>query len=176
MLQVASISGAGGGTGPMLPAMRASPVPPLYRAMVLELERRRLAVGISMERMSELMGTAERSYAKMMHPETSSGRMVQWPTMQAVVDVLYCDGMLVRLMPMRAGSTHEWNAVQSTEGTRRLIKAEAARWDAKMRREAMAAICREGGKARAAKMTAKQRSDSARHAAKARWAKVRAAA
>jgi hypothetical protein len=40
-------------------------------------------------------------------------------------------------------------------------------------REAAAAFGKEGGKARAKNMTAQQRKDGARKAAKARWAKVK---
>jgi hypothetical protein len=144
--------------------------------MVLELERRRLAVGISMERMSELMGTAERSYAKLLYPETSSGRMAQWPTMQSAVDVLYCDGLIVRLVPVLGRLSTEAVGVRTTEGTRRLIKAEAARWDAKMQRQVLSDFGRRGGVARAASLSAARRKAIARKAAKARWAKVRAAA
>lgn len=76
---------------------RVIAVPPIYRAIMLEIERRRLAVGISMDRMSELMGAAERSYAKMLYPDTPSGRMAQWNTLQSALDVLFCDGYDLRL-------------------------------------------------------------------------------
>jgi hypothetical protein len=129
-----------------------------------------------MERMSDLMGTAERSYAKMLYPETSSGRMAQWGTLQSALDVLYCDGCIVRIQPMRGTGKHEALGVRTTEGTRRLIKAEAIRWDARMRREVLAGLSSMGGHARAASMTPGQRSRIASKAAKARWAKARAAA
>lgn len=150
------------------------PIPPIYNAMVLEVERRRLAVGISMDRMSELMGTAERSYSKMIYPDTSSGRMAQWATLQSALDVLFCDGFDLRMNVHRqmpsAVSTPA--SVRTTEGTKRLIKAEAATWSRPIRRELMIELGRKGGQKRR-DMPPARRSEIARNAANARWAKVK---
>jgi hypothetical protein len=70
---------------------------PVYRAIVLELERRRIALGMSMERLSEVAGLADRAYSKMVHPEGRGGRVAQWQTLQRVVDALFPDGVDVAI-------------------------------------------------------------------------------
>jgi hypothetical protein len=138
---------------------------PIYLAIIVEVERRRMQVGISMERMSELMGTAERSYAKMLYPDTPSGRCATWPTLQAAIDVLFCDGFDLRLSAGRS------RAPRTTEGTKRLIRAEAAHWSAPAMRQRMADMGRKGGAARAASLSAQQRREMGLRGAAARWAK-----
>lgn len=154
---------------------RVIPVPPIYRAILLEVERRRLAVGISMDRMSELMGAAERSYAKMLYPETPSGRMAQWGTLQSALDVLFCDGYDLRIDIARLVRTTVGipaPGVRTTEGTKRKIKAEAATWDRRIRRELMKELSLMAAQAR--KLIPEwKRSQLARQAARARWRKVR---
>jgi hypothetical protein len=70
---------------------------PVYRAIVVELERRRIALGMSMERLSEVAGLADRAYSKMVHPEGRGGRVAQWQTLQRVVDALFPDGVDVAI-------------------------------------------------------------------------------
>lgn len=111
----------------------AKAVTPLYCALVLEIERRRQAAGITMEMMSELMGTAERSYAKMLYPDTPSGRMASWDTMQRAIDVLFCDGFDVEIRRAPGEPL-------TTAGTRRKIRESAAHYDDKALREHMRAI------------------------------------
>jgi len=159
----------------MAPPKRMS-IPPVYRAITLELERRRIAVGISQDRMSELMGTAERSYAKMLHPETSSGRMVRWETLQSAVDVLFCDGYELRIKVFRPcvlATASSGPGVLTTEGTKRKIKAEAATWDRRIRREVLADLARLGGHARAAALPEWKREQIARQGGRAKARKRR---
>ena len=138
----------------------------IYRAIMLEVERRRLAVGISMEQMSELTGAAERSYAKMLYADTASGRVAQWQTLQAVVDVLFHDGFELQMKPTS-------NGMLTTAGTKRKIMAEAATWNRSIRREMMAELGRRGHVAFMAKVPAWKRSQNARKAARARWNKTK---
>ena len=154
---------------------RATLIPPVYRAIILEVERRRLAVGISMDRVSELMGAAERSYAKMLYPETSSGRMARWETLQSALDVLFCDGYELRLNAHRAipiTVSIQPSNVLTTEGTKRKIKAEAATWDRRIRRDLMKELSVKATEARKL-IPAWKRRQIARKAARARWRKVR---
>lgn len=141
---------------------REAHVVPIYHAIIVELERKRHAMGISMDEMSELMGTAERAYAKMLYPETSSGRVAQWPTLQKAIDVLFCEGFDLIL---------KRNADEplTSQGTRRKIINSAAHFHRRTEREVMAERGRKGGQARAEKMTREQRSESARKAVTARW-------
>lgn len=121
---------------------------PIYRAIVLELERRRLADGISMEKMSELMGTAERSYAKLVHSDDPSGRVATWGTLQMAVDVLFCDGVDLRIERAKPGSPKAGNAVTTTAGTKRKIKNEVAYWNRPLRRQELMRLGALGGEAR----------------------------
>lgn len=136
---------------------------PLYSALMVELERRRHATGISMDEMSDLMGTADRSYAKMLYPETKSGRVAQWDHVQKAVDVLFADGFELRLLRSKT-------APLTSEGTRRKIKQSAAFYDRKSLSERM----RELACLRASILTEEERISIARRAARRRWRKARA--
>src|SRR5687768_3653009 len=80
---------------------RRHPVPPIYRHIILECERRRQHLDISMERLSEIAGIADRAYAKLLHPDSNTGRMAQWSTLQLVCDVLFADGLDVEIRPRK---------------------------------------------------------------------------
>jgi hypothetical protein len=158
-----------------------------YRAIILELERKRLAMGVSMDALSELMGVAERSYAKMVHPDTVSGRLATWDKLQKAIDVLFADGFEVIV---RAGAT----ATTTGPGTKRMIRHAAAHYDRRTQRELM----RENGLKGAAayvknvpvnkrkryakaarrvgiqKLTPERRSEIAKAAAHKRWIEQRA--
>lgn len=139
----------------------------LYNALMVEIERRRNAIGLPMERVSELAGTADRSYAKMLNPETVSGRRANWETLQLVIDVLYCNGFELRLVPSRERK-------EVAPGTVRKIMQEAVEFDRQTLRDRLSEIGMRGGLARISKMTPEQRSRSAKKAAKARWKRARA--
>jgi hypothetical protein len=74
---------------------------PVYRAVVLELERRRQQLGVSMERFSEFAGLPDRSYAKIIWPDGVAGRQAQWETVQRVVDALFPDGFDLEIRPRK---------------------------------------------------------------------------
>jgi hypothetical protein len=122
----------------------------IYRSIVVELERQRHARGYSMDVMSELMGVAERSYAKMVHPDTASGRQASWDKLQKAVDVLFCEGFEVVI---RKGGV----AVEMGPGTKRLIRHSAAHFDSRTQRELMREIglkgAANGGNMRARKLS-----------------------
>jgi hypothetical protein len=46
-----------------------------YYKLLLEIEERRQALGVSMQRLSEMAGLPDRAYSKMLYPETKSGRL-----------------------------------------------------------------------------------------------------
>jgi hypothetical protein len=101
-----------------------------YRAIMVELERKRIAMGLSQDRLSELMGVAERSYAKMVWPDSASGRLATWDKLQKAIEVLFADGFEV---VVRAGMT----LTDTTPGTKRLIRQAAAHYDRRGARELM---------------------------------------
>ncbi len=128
---------------------------PIYNAIILELERQRMAMGLSMERMSELMGAAERSYAKLVYPDTPSGRVARWQTLQAAVAVLFCDGFQLRIDPGKGG-------MLTPAGTKRLIMQEAAHFNRPSRRVLMQKLGALGGKTAAERMSAIERRERGR--------------
>jgi hypothetical protein len=133
----------------------------IYRSIVVELERQRHARGYSMDVMSELMGVAERSYAKMVHPDTASGRQASWDKLQKAVDVLFCEGFEVVI---RKGGV----AVEMGPGTKRLIRHSAAHFDSRTQRELMREIglkgASNGGNMRARKLGVRRRKEIAKKA------------
>lgn len=139
------------------------PASPLYHAVVLELERRRLASGLSMEQLDELAGTAERSYAKALYPDTESGRASRIEKLQLYVDVLFCEGFTLRMMP--------GGGMPTAIGTRRKIQAEAAHYDRPTSRRHMSELAKLAAAARRLKISPERRQDMARAAANARWGK-----
>jgi hypothetical protein len=141
---------------------------PIYNAFVLELERRRLARGISMDAICELMGVADRSYAKMLYPEKLSGRLAGWERIQQCIEVLFCEGFELRIVPKEG-------EMLTAVGTRRKIKQEAATWSRPIRREVMRELAQQAVEGRMKKLTPAQRKAIAKKAARARWKKVRLA-
>jgi hypothetical protein len=136
--------------------------PAIYLAIVLELERRRHACGISMDEMSELMGSAERSYAKLVHPTTASGRFATWPKLQQAIDVLWCTGFRLTIDTTNDG-------MLTTVGTRRKILHSSATYNRRTRRELMRDLSLKAAAARREKIPSERRSEIAARAAQARW-------
>lgn len=137
----------------------------IYRAIVIELERKRQAMGMSMERASEIFG-AERSWSKMVYPDTASGRQASWEKLQRAVDTMFPDGFEVIV---RAGETK----VSTTAGTKRLIRSAAAHYDRRTQRELMRdlalSVSREKHLAKHLKIPKWKRRAIARRAARERW-------
>jgi hypothetical protein len=149
--------------------MASSNLTSFYQSIVAELERRRRAVGIPMERMSDLAGTADRSYAKLLAPESASGRIGNWKTLQLVLDVLFPDGVEVRLTPLRPG------AEPMNSGTRKAIIEAAVSFDATTLPDHMRNLQMLSCKARLESTPPTRRKAIASKAARARWAKFREA-
>lgn len=93
-----------------------------YIQIMAAIEIRRIEIGLSMEQMSELMGTAERSYAKMLSPDTPSGRLVGWDTIELAFSVLWPEGSEIVVRPINGPAV-------VTAGARRKIRGEQAIWE-----------------------------------------------
>jgi hypothetical protein len=133
-------------------------VVPVYRAFLLEIERRRQQLAISQDRLSEV--ASDRSFAKYLHPETPTGRAAQWQTVQTIMDVLFCDGFDLILRPKKGPQL-------GVLSFRHKLKAAAAQHDRRLRRELMAELGAKGGHARARKLTPEHRREIARRAGQA---------
>jgi hypothetical protein len=136
-------------------------VPPIYRQFWLEIERRRRQLGISMERLSEIAGIADRAYAKYLHSGAPNGRGAQWKTIQFLADVLWPDGLDIEI---RAQKGSKLTAI----GMRHQIAHIAANHDRPAQRDLMRELSKKAAAARQ-KIPAEERSAIASRASRARW-------
>jgi hypothetical protein len=74
---------------------------PIYRSVMLECERRRQQLGVSMDRFSEFAGLPDRAYAKMVWPDGVAGRQATWESVQRVIDALFPDGFDLMVKPRK---------------------------------------------------------------------------
>jgi hypothetical protein len=74
-------------------------IAPLYMAVMLEIERRRLQLKISMQEVYDRSGVADYYYSKALHASTPSGREARWSTLQDIFDALYPEGYDVEIRP-----------------------------------------------------------------------------
>lgn len=138
----------------------------LYRGIMLEIERRRLQLGFTFAEVDNLAGTQDGYCAKLMWPDTPSGRIGRWDTLQLIVDALFPEGfeVVVRAKP---------GVVLSEVSIRKMAAIARTPFDRKAQRELMQDYGKRGGVARAEKLTPEQRREIASKAAKARWSKPR---
>ena len=141
----------------------------IYLAIMLEVERRRQALGFPMEKFSEYAGLPERYYSKALHPDTASGRQAQWGTLQIIIDALFPAGFDVVIKP-RAGAAMNGDSLKA-----KLLRLQAAK-DPKCQRELMRELGHAGRAQQLAKQPRWKRRAIARKAARARWRKARAKA
>jgi len=73
-------------------------VTPLYRAICRALQQRIIEVNVTLEECDDLAGVQDGYTAKMLNPDTFSGRQ-GWQTIQWLVDALYPGGVKVMLLP-----------------------------------------------------------------------------
>lgn len=141
----------------------------LYRAVMLEIERHRIAAGWPSHELDDRAGTQDGFFQKALHPDTKSGRQAQWPTVQLFIDALMPDGFDVRIVPKKGASV---SAVKHP-GKIRFIRAQV---DRRTQREVMSQIGRLGALKsnanRKQKLGKRRLRRIARHAAKTRWAKA----
>jgi hypothetical protein len=130
---------------------------PVYRAIILECERRRVALGMSMEKFSEFAGLPDRYYAKALRVDEPSGRQASWSTLQIIVDCLFPDGFDVQLKPKVGAQLDALSLMFKT-------RYEQSLGNGKTRREHMAEIGRKGAAARASKLSVADRVRIARNA------------
>lgn len=151
-------------------AVTKRPAPPIYYVLMAAFEERRYTLGLSMEDVDRLAGIAERSYAKMIHPDKPSGRIAVASKLQHVACVLFPDGIeRISIVPAERGSKYEGNGIENSDGAKRLIQAESAFWHRNNRIKRMREIGRKGGKSTLSKIPPGQRVAHFRRLAAARW-------
>lgn len=139
---------------------------PLYRGIMLELERRRLQLGFTFINVDDLAGLNDGYLAKLMWPDTPTGRVARWETLQLIVDALFPEGFEVVL---RAKAGLELSEVS----IRKMAAIARLPFCRKSQRDLMMEYGRKGGAARSEKLEPERRREIASIAAKARWAKPR---
>jgi hypothetical protein len=158
----------------------------LYRAFIIECERRRRQLGWPAWKLDDASGVQDGYSQKMAHPDSPSGRQARWETLQLIVDALFPYGFDLILRPKNG-------CVLDAASQQRKIRFAVATVDRKAQRELMRELGMKGGRARAesisqsrieaialkgARARAKllppeQRREQARLAAKARWSTPR---
>jgi hypothetical protein len=73
-----------------------------YRAVVEQLHTRIRRLGLPMWRCDDLSGLQDGYTAKLLHPDTPSGRQARWETLQLLVDALFPDGYQIIIKPLDA--------------------------------------------------------------------------
>ena len=135
----------------------------IYRSVMLEIERRRLALGWPHWKANDAAGTQDGYLAKMILADTPSGRQASWETVQMVMDAMFPDGFEVIIRATKDGAL-------SSEDQRKKMRFAAAHANPRTQRELM----RELRMSALAKMTPQQRAESARKAGKASGKRRRA--
>lgn len=145
---------------------------PIFRSIMLEIERRRVALGWPQEKFSEYAGLPDRFYPKALHADAPGGRQAQWRTLQLMMDALFPGGFDIEIRA-RPGAVMTKNNLKA-----KLLQLRATT-DPRSQRELMAEIGKKGtvnaAKARMEKIGPRRRKQIAKNAAIIRWAAVKAA-
>jgi hypothetical protein len=126
-------------------------IAPFYMAVMLELERRRLSLNISMDEISDRAGIADRLFSKALHASTPSGRQARWETIQDLVDALFPAGYDViikpktgmRLNPAQMRCKIKFAAAAANPKLHRELMSELGKKSARVRKEKFAAMTEE---------------------------------
>lgn len=132
---------------------------PAYRALMLELERRRLQLRLKMWEVDDLAGLNDGHYAHLLHADRPSGRQGTWASLHLVITALFPMGFDLVLKPKRGGAlTAEAHALK--------VKFAAADHNPQSRRDLMRELGKRGAKARMLKLGKRERKKIARKASK----------
>lgn len=70
----------------------------IYRELMAVLEGRRVELGLSMATVNDMSGLQDGFFAKMLYPDTPSGRQARWETVQLAVEALFGKGFTVHIV------------------------------------------------------------------------------
>jgi hypothetical protein len=136
-----------------------------YSGLIALLRQRQAELGVTMESLDQVAGLPSRYAAKLLSPVPvrSLGRISLGPLLQSLglqIVLIEDQSALDKVRP-RFG-TRERKMMRS--GGTQVVTIRISR-------RKLAMLAKRGGRARAQRLTAEQRSESARHAARARWSK-----
>jgi hypothetical protein len=147
-----------------LPAKR-KPATAIYLALVTALERRIRAVGLTMQECDDAAGLQDGYCAKLLHPDTPSGRQANWPMLQLLCTAVYPEGFTLSIKPAPSRDPLLLKRLSSTR--RKRGSGHHQRYVDYLE------MSRRGGlhshQVRMAKYSAEDRKRIARKAARARW-------
>jgi hypothetical protein len=156
---------------------RTKPCTAIYRILMVEFERQRLARGLSMAQVDDLAGTQDGFYAKMIYPDTPNGRQSRWETVQDVADALFGRDFLISIRGLNGGSVSaltvekgaSTNALKNRHWRHSRHFAELGRLGglarAKLGKDKLTAIGRKASKTRSKRIRDAARSGAAHKAA-----------
>jgi hypothetical protein len=127
----------------------------VYRALLLECERRRNQLGWSMWKVDDASGLNDGHYAHCLHVDRVTGRQAQWKTLDLIVTALWPQGFDLQM-------THKPGGILTAEN-HRFAAADNNRLS---RRELMRELGKRGAAARKAKLGKRERKKIAKHASK----------
>jgi hypothetical protein len=145
---------------------RTRPSSPIYRIIMVEFERQRLARGLSMAQVDDLAGCQDGYYSRMLYPDTPFGRQARWETVQDVADALFGRGFEVKILGSIGG---EPSALALDKGA----SSNALKNRHWRHTKHFAELGRRGGLARAKNLSTEQIRAIAKKAAKASKARRR---
>lgn len=143
---------------------RTRPSSAIYRIIMVEFERQRLARGLSMAQVDDLAGTQDGFYGKMIYPDSPNGRQSRWETVQDVADALFGRGFEIKIIGSDACGP---SALALDKG----VSSNALKNRHWRHSKHFADLGRRGGLARAKNLTTEQIRALAKKAARARKAK-----
>jgi hypothetical protein len=139
---------------------------PAYRALMLELDRRRHQLSLKMWEVDDLAGLNDGHYAHLLHADRPSGRQGTWASLHLVFSALFPDGFDLEAKPKQGGAlTAESHALK--------VKMAAADNNRLSRRELMRELGKRGAAARMLKSTKGERKKIVRKASNRSDQKIR---
>lgn len=143
----------------------------IYRALMAACEGRRVELGLSMATVNDLAGLQDGFFAKMLYPDTPSGRQVRWETLQLAVEALFGKGFTVHIVADEDENRRILSAPR-IDDTASANARKIRHWRHTRHFQVLGSL---GAKSLFSNMTKEQRSAKARRASKARWKRARAA-
>jgi hypothetical protein len=132
---------------------------PLYRTIVLEIERRRIELGWSCWQLEDASGLNDGHYQHCLNVDRPTGRQANWKTLHLIVSALWPHGFDLQI-------SHKPGGNLSAESMRMKIWFAAADNDRVSRRKLMAVLGKRGAAARMLKLSKSDRKKIARTASK----------
>lgn len=152
---------------------RTRPCTAIYRALMEVFEARRLELGLPMNTdevgLNDLAGAADGYYAKMVYPDTPTGRQARWETVDEFATVLFGKGYSIQITP---GDLNRKTLAALSDSRHASSKAINIRHWRHSRH--FSELGKRGGEARAAKLSPERRIAIAKKANRA-WLKAKKA-